>query len=49
MSLSIIIPVNNEIKQVSLKTNSDKSIPVIYKKKIFNFNLKKNEVFVHKF
>jgi len=40
---------NNEIKQVSLKTNSDKSIPVIYKKKIFNFNLKKNEVFVHKF
>ena len=40
---------NNEIKQVSLKTNSDKSVAVIYKNKIFNFNLKKNEVFVHKF
>jgi alpha-L-fucosidase 2 len=40
---------NNEIKQVSLKTNSDKSVPIIYKNKIFNFNLKKNEIFIHKF
>ena len=40
---------NNEIKQVSLKTNSDKSVPIIYKNKIFNFNLKKNKIFIHKF